>query len=500
MSRYLLALRGCDCYAGFCRAGRRRSSISLTAAWDRDGRWAGLLGQAVRKIWPATSLPPLQPGAPTLAAITRHSKALLSACRRISRHGTMLQALCRTWSLFGHGTPRQVIGRAVPQVCPDCHAILPSRHSLAAHLHRTHGRVALSTQYTHGPVCLWCLHDFHNTDRLRYHILHSPACEHGLRCVVGPVYEYGTGSKRRGRKGHPRAPVIRVPGPMNASPAQRQAASEGRDCTAAELADELARLAPGPAFSSEARSSPVVPRPEPSDPATVSATPSQVPETVVLSQPGEPTDSAPPTSSGPIWGSFADFAQDDDWLLPSVHWHRSQPPRIWRVPNDWSTCLDLCVEVAKNVPWSAGMWRLTAPLRKEAAGGSRGPRAQTFSGASATRRLYLQRIVTFRLLLEQLQLGSAIWFPSSPKLSWLGLIRRTVPGVHSTSTIPFFGFGTLLSLPHLASGFLASLRTSGVEHSRIFRLAAPHFHCHSGSAASLDSPERRSAPPPPASS
>ena len=181
-----------------CRILQRRSeavSDLFAAAWDRDGRWAGLMCQAVRHIWPATSLPPLQPGAPTLAAIARHSKCLLAACKRVSRHGTLLQALCRTWSLFGQGTPRQVIGRAVPQVCPDCNAVLPSKHALAAHMHRMHGRVALCTQYTLGPVCLWCLQDFHNTDRLRYHLLHSPACEHGLRCVVGPVYEYGTGSK-----------------------------------------------------------------------------------------------------------------------------------------------------------------------------------------------------------------------------------------------------------------------------------------------------------------
>ena len=248
-----------------CRILQRRSETVFdlcVAAWDRDGRWVGLLGQAVRQIWPATSLPPLQPGEPTLAAIARHSRSLLVACRKISQHGTMLHALCRTWALFGQGTPRLVIGRAIPQTCPDCGALLPSKHALAAHAHRMHGRVALCTQYTSGPLCLWCLRDFQNTDRLRYHLLHTPACEHGLRCVVGPVYEYGTGSKRRGRKGHARAPVVQVSGPMNATPAQRQAALEGRVCTEEELAEELSRLAPGPAFASEARSSPVVPRPD----------------------------------------------------------------------------------------------------------------------------------------------------------------------------------------------------------------------------------------------
>ena len=468
-----------------CRILQRRSEAVFelfAAAWDRDGRWTGLLCQAIRQIWPATSLPPLKTGEPALAAIARHSKCLLAACKRISRHGTLLQALCRTWSLFGQGTPRQVIGQAAPQVCPDCNAVLPSKHALAAHMHRMHGRVALCTQYTLGPVCLWCLQDFHNTDRLRYHLLHSPACEHGLRCVVGPVYEYGTGSKRRGRKGHPRAPVYRLVGPLNASPAQRRAALEGRICTAAELAEELARLAPGPDFSSEARSSPVVPRPDPSDHAPVAGEPTLA----SLHESGVrvPARYSCLESISPLWGSFADFAHADDVLIPSVLWHRPQPVRIWRIPEEWSSCLDLCVEVAKNVPWSSGMWRLTSPMRAEAVAGSRGPRAPTFAAASAVRRLYLQRLVTFRLLLEQIRAGSAIWFSFSPRPSWLQLISRSVHGVRPSSTIPVLGFGTLLSLPHLAPGFLASLRTSGVEHSRVFRLAAPHLHCHSGLDAS----------------
>ena len=404
-----------------CRILQRRSETVFdlfAAAWDRDGRWTGLMCQAVRQIWTATSLPPLQPGAPTLAAIARHSKCLLAACKRVSRHGTLLQALCRTWSHFGQGTPRQVIGRAAPQVCPDCSAVLPSKHALAAHMHRMRGRVALCTQYTLGPICLWCLQDFHNTDRLRYHLLHSPACEHGLRCVVGPVYEYGTGSKRRGRKGHPRAPVYRLSGPLNASPAQRRAALEGRVCTADELAEELARLAPGPDFSSEARSSPVVPRPDTPDLELVPAM--QTRASLAANSVCVPALLSCTDSVSPLWGSFADFAHVDDWLIPSVHWHRPQPVRIWRIPQEWNTCLDLCVEVARNIPWSAAMWRLTSPLRAEAVAGSRGPRALTFAAASAVRRLYLQRLVTFRLLLEQLRAGSAIWFLFLPQTVLVG--------------------------------------------------------------------------------
>ena len=463
-----------------CRILRRRSEAVYdlcAAAWDRDGRWASLLGQAVRQIWPATSLPPLQPGEPTLAAITRHSKSLLAACRKVSRHGTMLQALCRTWVRFGQGTPRLVIGRALPQACPDCGALLPSKHALAAHMHRMHGRVALCTQYTSGPLCLWCLRDFQNTDRLRYHLLHAPECEHGLRCVVGPVYEYGTGSKRRGRKGHARAPVVRVSGPINATPAQRQAALEGRDCTVDELAEELSRLSPGPAFASEARSSPVVPRPD--RPDVVPARPLHGGPPISPCEPSHNPTFPCPDELTPIWGSFADFAKPDDWAVPSVAWHCPQPVRIWRIPTEWSSCLDLCVAVAKDSPWSTRMWRLTSAMRAEAVGGSGGPRNPTFSEASSLRRLMFQRLVTFRLLLDQITTGSAIWFPGPPRPSWLGLICHTVPGVIASSTIPVLGFGTLLSLSCLAPGFLATLRTSHIAFSRVFRLAAPHLHCHS---------------------
>ena len=223
-----------------CRLVQNRSSSTyeaFVAVWDRAGRWATLLQQAVRQIWPNTHLPPLAVGGPTLALVQRSTWQLLQACRRISRHGSLLQALCNIWTFFGRGHPRGTIGKAIPCTCEDCGSVLPSRHALAAHMHRMHGRVALLTQYTLGSVCLWCLTDFHNTDRLKYHLLHSLTCEHGLRCVVGPVYEYGSGSKRSGKKGHPRAPLYRVAGPINATPAQRLAALEGRQCSDQELAD-----------------------------------------------------------------------------------------------------------------------------------------------------------------------------------------------------------------------------------------------------------------------
>ena len=138
-----------------CRLVQRRSDsayAALVAAWDRAGRWAVLLQQAVRRLWPNTDLPPLDLGGPTLALVQRSTRPLLHACRRVSRHGSMLQALCHIWTFFGQGQRRVTIGRAIPCSCEDCGAVLPSRHALAAHQHRMHGRVALLTQYTLGPV------------------------------------------------------------------------------------------------------------------------------------------------------------------------------------------------------------------------------------------------------------------------------------------------------------------------------------------------------------
>ncbi|CAE7504742.1 unnamed protein product [Symbiodinium sp. CCMP2592] len=170
-----------------CRivSGRSTEAFELfQASWDRGGEWASLLAEAARRVWPASGLPALQPGEPTLLGIRRHLKKLLTACRKISRSGTMLLALQRAWKSHESPTPKRVIGLASPRICSECGATLASAHALAAHMHRLHGRVALCTQYTLGTVCLWCLTEFHNAARLRYHLLHTPECEHGLRCCV----------------------------------------------------------------------------------------------------------------------------------------------------------------------------------------------------------------------------------------------------------------------------------------------------------------------------
>ncbi|CAE7903084.1 unnamed protein product [Symbiodinium microadriaticum] len=466
-----------------CRLVQRRSDsayAALVAAWDRAGRWAVLLQQAVRRIWPNTSLPPLDLGGPTLVLVQRSTRPLLHACRRVSRHGSMLQALCDVWTFFGRGQRRATLGQAVPCSCEDCGAVLPSRHALAAHQHRMHGRVALSTQYTLGSVCLWCLTDFHNTDRLRYHLLHSPACEHGLRCVVGPVYEYGSGTKRSGKKGHPRAPLLRVAGPLNATPAQRLAAAEGRVCSARELEDELNRIAPGPSFASEARSANVIPRPASVTTPELAAPSSHQPSAssdVRLSALAAPALTIPSCTSVLEWRAFAEFAHPDDWIVPSVLWHAPQPPSVWIMPESWHRCFKLFRVISFGCPWSPGMWRGSSFLRREAAPPSSAGRHTSFQEASSVRMLFLRRLITFRLLLLQVDQGGAIWSSQPLSFAWRSLLRSCVPSISFVSTASVLGFGTLLARPHVIGASLSRFTRSEPGHATLFRLAAPHFHC-----------------------
>ncbi|CAE7241055.1 unnamed protein product, partial [Symbiodinium microadriaticum] len=461
-----------------CRILQGRSPFvfeAFAASWDRAGRFASLLQQAVRELWPATNLPPLDVGGPTLALVARSSRSLLQACRRVSRHGTMLRALCHMWCSFRTGKTKAVIGAALPQTCQLCQAVLPSQHALAAHLHRMHGQVALSTQYTCGTSCLWCLSEFHNSARLRYHLQHSASCEHGLRCVVGPVYTYGSGTKRSGKKGHLRAPILRIAGPINATPAQRQASLEGRACSLAELAEELQRLAPGPGFASSARSTTVVPRPTPSTSASHVEPPSEPAPTPASALPSSVTWSSVACSWS--WGAFSEFACPDDVLVPSLRWDAPQPPRVWAIPVEWYRCLRSFIQISRNEPWSPATWRVTAFLRKEAAPSSLdAPADTTFAVATQVRQLFMRRLVTLRWLLSGLGSEHALWFRAPLAPAWHAFLLRKCPGAVFLSTVPILGFGTLLAMPRCAPPIFSFLKSTGVAHSRVFRLVAPHCH------------------------
>ncbi|CAE7836105.1 unnamed protein product [Symbiodinium sp. CCMP2592] len=488
-----------------CRivSGRSAEVFDLfQASWDRGGEWSSLLADAVRKVWPACGLPDLRTGEPTLEGIRRHSKAILAACRKISRSGTMLLALHRAWNSRQPPSPKKIIGVAAPHVCPECGVTLPSAHALAAHLHRLHGRVALCTQYTLGTVCLWCLIEFHNAARLRYHLLNSPACEHGLRCCVGPVYVYGSGTKRRGQQGHARAPVFRLTGPCNATPAQRRAAEEDRNCTAEELAAELHALAPGPGFAEGARSSPVVPFRRATDPAEGTPVPPTgcAPVAVGLaavahaavdgvnppneaSSPLSPFSPHPPPLAVPAQVSacllsaffFDEFPDDCDLRVPSCRWS-GLAPGLWCLPCSWNWCWRLFCAFDMRHPWSGDVWRLSAFLRREERPSAlprlRGPSG--FGQAAASRILFLRRMLTFLHLIRQLQLGAVLWSAQPLPGAFWELLGRVAPAAVGASAVSVLGFGSVVSLPGVVPSALAALSAGCLASALPRRLAFPH--------------------------
>ncbi|CAE7029478.1 CPK2 [Symbiodinium sp. CCMP2592] len=492
-----------------CRivSGRSTEAFALfEASWDRGGDWASLLAEAVRRVWPASGLPALQAGEPTLLGIRRHLKKLLTACRKISRSGTMLLALQRAWKSHESPTPKRVIGLASPRICSECGATLASAHALAAHMHRLHGRVALCTQYTLGTVCLWCLTEFHNAARLRYHLLNTPECEHGLRCCVGPVYEYGSGTKRRGKQGHARAPVFRVCGPLNATAAQRLAAAEERCCTEAELSAELSLLAPGPGFADGARSSPVVPFRRNSDSVPAFSPPVSVAAGPPLSQLAPPAASAasaakpslfprPAPAPGGTLGSplgldtrimslstlphvvyrFVEFPSDCETSVLSCRWD-GVPPAIWCLPDSWAACWRMFLALDTQHPWSPEVWRLSAFLRKEERPSPcpDGCGAAGFGHFASGRILFMRRMLTFLHLLRQVRFGAVLWSARPLPATFWQLLRRASPGAVGTSAVPVLGFGTVFCLPEVAAHALALLAVGRLSGASPRRLAFPH--------------------------
>ena len=207
------------------------------AAWNRALPWCEILADSVRQV--SEALPAGSYTAASISHVRQHASALLKPCRRLSRWGTLQRAVWLLWDDVVQPRAKLIVGTPLACSCPLCHLHLPSAHALAAHLHRRHTIVNTLTRFTQGTVCLWCHCEHHTTDRHKYHLRVSPACVHGLRVTVGEAYVYGSGTKRSGQRAHRGLPSYRLPGPVNATPAQRQAAAENRTCSAEDLAAEL---------------------------------------------------------------------------------------------------------------------------------------------------------------------------------------------------------------------------------------------------------------------
>ena len=171
------------------------------AAWNRATPWCETLAASLQRV--SVALREDAAGfSASFAFVWQRATALLSACRRLSRWGTLSAAFVDLWNDVVAPRQKRVIGPLQQMVCPVCRAVLPSHHAWAAHMHRKHSLVNHLTRYTAGTACLWCHTDHHSTDPLKYHLRVSPACVHGLRVTTGEVYERGTGTKRSGPRAH----------------------------------------------------------------------------------------------------------------------------------------------------------------------------------------------------------------------------------------------------------------------------------------------------------
>ena len=151
-------------------------------------------------------------------------------------------------------------------------------------------------------------------------------------------------------------------------------------------------------------------------------------------------------------------------------------PVSGKYPPSWSVCWNLFQTMATGEPWSTQMWRLTGPLRREAAPSSSAGSSCNFTGSSRVRLMFLRRLVTFRFLLELVSQGAAMWFcfPIAPRLA--KFLTSWAKGACLASTISVLGFGTVLALPKHLPSILDFLRSPRVERAPVFRLASPHLH------------------------
>ena len=119
------------------------------AAWNRATPWCETLAGSLQRVSIALREDPS--GFSASFAFVRHrAAALLSACRRLSRWGTLSVAFAELWRDVVAPRQKQVIGSMQRCVCALCGAALPSHQAWAAHVHCKHSLVNHLTRYTAG--------------------------------------------------------------------------------------------------------------------------------------------------------------------------------------------------------------------------------------------------------------------------------------------------------------------------------------------------------------
>ena len=394
-----------------CKQGPLPVWEVFEAGWNRATTLCELLTDACNSVLPA--IPSLRGHTcVTLPLLREHVGPFLSACQHLSRHGTAYQAFWELWTDVVTPRTKKVIGAPGVYTCPLCHQNFPSHQSLAAHTHRRHSVVNSLTLFTAGTTCLWCHTEHYSTDRLKYHLSRSPLCLHGLRVQVGHSYTYGSGTKRSGARGHRGLAPLRLPGPVNATPAQRHAASEGRLATTQELRQELLQATgvtdvyqwPEVAFTSPAHDNP---SPLPAG-----------------SQPPPRPFVHPDLASSPLtyhFRRFSDAFAEGTADLPSPLWKGlARVPTCFGLPKAWHRWwpLWLAADSLPN-PWSSQARRAQAPLRA-GIGRTADQHCKFLLSLTAI-------TVTFRQVCLLIQGSNALWMPGVPSSAGQALLRRMLP-------------------------------------------------------------------------
>ncbi|CAE6915759.1 unnamed protein product [Symbiodinium sp. CCMP2592] len=392
-------------------------------AWNHAVPWCELLADACRAV--ARGVPGRCGRFVTtsLAFVRDNQRGLLNACRFLSRWGTLHSAFHDLWHDLDGPRMRKVLGPSVQAICPLCRAALPSAQALAAHVHRKHSVVNWLTRYTHGTACFWCHHEMHSTDRLKYHLRTNPSCVHGLRVTVGEVYEYGTGTRRGGPRGHRGVPAIRLPQPLNATPAQRRAAEAGRACSAAELATELRQVV-GAAHVYD-----WPPLPEP--PVQLADQRLQAPH---VEQPPVPPISQPSgvisSASGSAapqslrWRCVHDYDEKPtNWAVPSMLWSAKDVGHtVWQLPQTWHRYWN-CWKAASSLhPWDEAA---KGPLR--ALRGAASHHTPCARDPPLPLLCLLAATVSFRHICARVRLGGALWLWGLPSATGTAVLRALLP-------------------------------------------------------------------------
>ena len=422
------------------------------AAWNRDTPWCQLLVDSCRQFLPAVRYPSGERVSYcTLQALRQVRQPLSKAIRFLSRWGTVQAACCALWRDISTPRERRIIGAVQALRCHICQEVFPSRHAVAAHIHRKHSVVSCYTKLTNGTVCLWCHTEMHSTDRLKYHLRTTPVCLHGLRVTVGEVYEYGTGTKRTGQRQHRGLPALRLPGPINATPAQRKAAAEGRPCTAEELVYELrSRLGvssadewpTGPvreAYSQEPAQDPVYLQPQGGgDTHAGLASPALTGEVVNSLHSGH----APLRWYRLVTASQADSADEHGHLCLSPLWARLvNTPGMWCLPVEWHRLWPLWHAMQAAAPWDVTHKRAFGILRGALSDkpSPQGPSHSVVDVLSAT--------VAFRKVCECVQRSGAFWIRGRPSTVGRALIHTLLP--HAATYAEVVGDSLLWVVAHI---------------------------------------------------